>query len=133
MTVDRDFLSPPTNASHAIRVVSFFFLMIRRPPRSTLFPYTTLFRSVDVTAALPVNRDDFFDTNDRWLKTAGASRRQHLRLDLPGGAGGALSPPDPNAPSPGEIVSSRQTGEVYQAEFLAARPAWALFKMTWHP
>src|SRR2546430_11204860 len=27
------------------RVLSFFFLMIRRPPRSTLFPYTTLFRS----------------------------------------------------------------------------------------
>src|SRR2546430_11299988 len=26
-------------------VVNFFFLMIRRPPRSTLFPYTTLFRS----------------------------------------------------------------------------------------
>src|SRR3712207_7135253 len=25
----------------------FFFLMIRRPPRSTLFPYTTLFRSVE--------------------------------------------------------------------------------------
>src|SRR5215203_6630537 len=25
----------------------FFFLMIRRPPRSTLFPYTTLFRSHD--------------------------------------------------------------------------------------
>src|SRR2546430_5853782 len=27
------------------RVLYFFFLMIRRPPRSTLFPYTTLFRS----------------------------------------------------------------------------------------
>src|SRR2546426_8731867 len=26
--------------------LSFFFLMIRRPPRSTLFPYTTLFRSL---------------------------------------------------------------------------------------
>src|SRR5438034_7033142 len=26
----------------------FFFLMIRRPPRSTLFPYTTLFRSVSL-------------------------------------------------------------------------------------
>src|SRR5471030_3461408 len=25
--------------------ITFFFLMIRRPPRSTLFPYTTLFRS----------------------------------------------------------------------------------------
>src|SRR3712207_7978955 len=29
-------------------IVVFFFLMIRRPPRSTLFPYTTLFRSVSV-------------------------------------------------------------------------------------
>src|SRR3712207_8232283 len=29
----------------------FFFLMIRRPPRSTLFPYTTLFRSRGATAA----------------------------------------------------------------------------------
>src|SRR5258705_9099861 len=26
----------------------FFFLMIRRPPRSTLFPYTTLFRSPEI-------------------------------------------------------------------------------------
>src|SRR2546430_5459660 len=30
----------------------FFFLMIRRPPRSTLFPYTTLFRSELVGAAV---------------------------------------------------------------------------------
>src|SRR5258707_3845982 len=29
----------------------FFFLMIRRPPRSTLFPYTTLFRSTDMADA----------------------------------------------------------------------------------
>src|SRR3989449_848231 len=33
----------------SIRLFFFFFLMIRRPPRSTLFPYTTLFRSSDVT------------------------------------------------------------------------------------
>src|SRR3989442_6860919 len=32
--------------------MSFFFLMIRRPPRSTLFPYTTLFRS-DVVQPVP--------------------------------------------------------------------------------
>src|SRR2546430_9238549 len=32
----------------SVRGVLFFFLMIRRPPRSTLFPYTTLFRSVEV-------------------------------------------------------------------------------------
>src|SRR2546426_7015596 len=30
----------------------FFFLMIRRPPRSTLFPYTTLFRSLYGAASL---------------------------------------------------------------------------------
>src|SRR5260370_5350311 len=30
---------------HNLACRSFFFLMIRRPPRSTLFPYTTLFRS----------------------------------------------------------------------------------------
>src|SRR5438552_8529836 len=30
----------------------FFFLMIRRPPRSTLFPYTTLFRSLWVYAPI---------------------------------------------------------------------------------
>src|SRR5256885_4079755 len=44
----------------------FFFLMIRRPPRSTLFPYTTLFRSVNpdiltvvyaIICAMPVNPD----------------------------------------------------------------------------
>src|SRR6267143_3583420 len=32
--------------SHSFLLSSFFFLMIRRPPRSTLFPYTTLFRSL---------------------------------------------------------------------------------------
>src|SRR2546425_5130271 len=40
----------------------FFFLMIRRPPRSTLFPYTTLFRSRDrnlmgIQGDLHVERD----------------------------------------------------------------------------
>src|SRR5258707_1951501 len=42
----------------------FFFLMIRRPPRSTLFPYTTLFRSVQ-----PAQRISFLVTADalgRW-------------------------------------------------------------------
>src|SRR2546430_16724822 len=31
--------------NHTMLMFYFFFLMIRRPPRSTLFPYTTLFRS----------------------------------------------------------------------------------------
>src|SRR5262245_66573634 len=33
-----------------------FFLMIRRPPRSTLFPYTTLFRSCSASSVLPCAR-----------------------------------------------------------------------------
>src|SRR5256885_13206679 len=37
---------PPMSLLFAVYELSFFFfLMIRRPPRSTLFPYTTLFRS----------------------------------------------------------------------------------------
>src|SRR3712207_7461245 len=35
---------------HDLIDICFFFLMIRRPPRSTLFPYTTLFRSRQVQA-----------------------------------------------------------------------------------
>src|SRR2546426_5514394 len=35
----------------------FFFLMIRRPPRSTLFPYTTLFRSTRSVAAAKIRAD----------------------------------------------------------------------------
>src|SRR5260221_6803543 len=48
----------------------FFFLMIRRPPRSTLFPYTTLFRSANMVDAIAsfertlVTPDSKFD---RWL------------------------------------------------------------------
>src|SRR5258707_2957239 len=40
----------------------FFFLMIRRPPRSTLFPYTTLFRSANnfiEGQGRPINKDQF--------------------------------------------------------------------------
>src|SRR2546429_6829782 len=36
--------------------VNLFFLMIRRPPRSTLFPYTTLFRSADHPLLAAVGR-----------------------------------------------------------------------------
>src|SRR5687767_15527231 len=41
----------------------FFFLMIRRPPRSTLFPYTTLFRSDVRIAATSNSAEVIFDTS----------------------------------------------------------------------
>src|SRR2546430_14245142 len=44
-------LSRLRNESNPKSPVVFFFLMIRRPPRSTLFPYTTLFRSLQILEA----------------------------------------------------------------------------------
>src|SRR2546422_8178187 len=40
------------------RLGCFFFLMIRRPPRSTLFPYTTLFRSEPAGVHRQVDEDE---------------------------------------------------------------------------
>src|SRR3712207_7301944 len=51
--------------------------MIRRPPRSTLFPYTTLFRSLGVRALRVLDR-----SLDRGSGTVEHSRR-HVRVDLP--------------------------------------------------
>src|SRR5690242_20962128 len=53
----------------------FFFLMIRRPPRSTLFPYTTLFRSVGLHAI----GDEIF--SGRRIDRDGASGRNVIRGD----------------------------------------------------
>src|SRR5260221_9688721 len=54
--------------SIVLNICYFFFLMIRRPPRSTLFPYTTLFRSrliINSTKShdqkLPPHHVSFFD------------------------------------------------------------------------
>src|SRR5205809_5832395 len=44
-----------------IQHIIFFFLMIRRPPRSTLFPYTTLFRSQNIEYDLIVQKLDEVD------------------------------------------------------------------------
>src|SRR2546429_390788 len=57
----------------------FFFLMIRRPPRSTLFPYTTLFRSLPRAALLAGEIAEIaeffsFGTNDLTQTTMGLSR-----------------------------------------------------------
>src|SRR2546429_6853126 len=50
----------------------FFFLMIRRPPRSTLFPYTTLFRSHanDLACALIIAKEKGLVRAERTSKSA---------------------------------------------------------------
>src|SRR3712207_6862421 len=53
----------------------FFFLMIRRPPRSTLFPYTTLFRSArSVATSGAANRTQNQGSGVRVIDTAGAPK-----------------------------------------------------------
>src|ERR1022692_921782 len=44
LMIRRSLVVRPAAATTDTTMPSFFFLMIRRPPRSTLFPYTTLFR-----------------------------------------------------------------------------------------
>src|SRR6266568_5022657 len=54
-----------------MNVLSFFFLMIRRPPRSTLFPYTTLFRSWPVPTRF-VRMFSFFTVQSNMLVAVAA-------------------------------------------------------------
>src|SRR3989449_3704279 len=51
-----------------IGILASFFLMIRRPPRSTLFPYTTLFRSRNLVTA----EEAYFADSVKYSATIGA-------------------------------------------------------------
>src|SRR2546429_987986 len=55
-----------------MRGIFFFFLMIRRPPRSTLFPYTTLFRSSPIRSS---------DTTRQWGTQLEVMISQQVRGD----------------------------------------------------
>src|SRR3712207_8531276 len=72
-------------------LLMFFFLMIRRPPRSTLFPYTTLFRSrrrsassspcspqLPWAASLPVGDDPSSKTPLTWTRLRGDRKSTRL-------------------------------------------------------
>src|SRR2546430_4026399 len=91
----------------------FFFLMIRRPPRSTLFPYTTLFRSLQRREMRAVERADADRLVLQLLRLVDArpgirddreSRHRRAQGHDLGGAGprghGRLHPPPPDSPPP---------------------------------
>src|SRR2546430_17463917 len=58
--------------------IFFFFLMIRRPPRSTLFPYTTLFRS-RVSSRMCAVRN--LENSTRWPALACSKRKEQHHDD----------------------------------------------------
>src|SRR5258708_39939608 len=80
----------------------FFFLMIRRPPRSTLFPYTTLFRSLCEFHQQP--------------REAGRGPQQ--RLSLPAGVRGVPGPTDLGPKRP---RSEEHTSELQSPDHLVCR------------
>src|SRR5688572_33380000 len=62
--------------SLVFRISFFFFLMIRRPPRSTLFPYTT---ALPISDARPgIARGSARDTGDVKRQSGANKRRKHL-------------------------------------------------------
>src|SRR5258707_14532381 len=63
-----------------LSICVFFFLMIRRPPRSTLFPYTTLFRSPRFEAHQPAPPSSSPPVDESSFVTCHVSKLTNLLL-----------------------------------------------------
>src|SRR3712207_7235575 len=86
----------------------FFFLMIRRPPRSTLFPYTTLFRSSGRTTSR---------SRGIWVATSQRStRRSRLALVVP-----RVGRPSARARPAASRRSEEHTSELQSRQYLVCR------------
>src|SRR3712207_7243662 len=92
------------------RCLLFFFLMIRRPPRSTLFPYTTLFRSA------PAQRGQ----DDEQEPAAGGSGGHGGGHDAPGSVPNGDSDPEHGATG-GRPRSEEHTSELQSRQYLVCR------------
>src|SRR3712207_8948335 len=88
------------------RVHYFFFLMIRRPPRSTLFPYTTLFRSRRRRRARPAMRYSGSDST-----SSAMNMRMRLLLTV-----NSIIPPSANS-----ARSEEHTSELQSRQYLVCR------------
>src|SRR3989441_13343617 len=89
-TSTHNLFSNPSSDSYHLSF--FFFLMIRRPPRSTLFPYTTLFRSMFGSARdtllIRVGEEITIDRPTNKCKVCGASDSSRRPAWVEGVAGG---------------------------------------------
>src|SRR3712207_6864640 len=90
-----------------------FFLMIRRPPRSTLFPYTTLFRSLDVDDA-PDAHVDLEEVVERDL------HGRALYVRAPGGYGTGVAG-SAGAAGCCSARSEEHTSELQSRQYLVCR------------
>src|SRR3712207_8447297 len=95
--------------------IVFFFLMIRRPPRSTLFPYTTLFRSTLAPRSCPSRPGLATMIRSGPGEVTGASDITRANL-LPVGSGNAA----PRNPRSG-ARSEEHTSELQSRQYLVCR------------
>ncbi len=107
--------------------------------RSWRAPPAGYFDLVAVPYATAVDRRRFYDVNRRWLDSAWPAHRQHLLLSggavaggLPALAPGATLPPVAPATGLGTVEGEGREGETYSAEVVVDRPAFLLFKMSYH-
>src|SRR5438552_13098822 len=74
----------------------FFFLLIRRPPRSTLFPYTTLFRSIQSATSRQNTKDQVYAQNEmlayQQKESTARVDKQASHLDRKSGSAGMPRP-----------------------------------------
>src|SRR3712207_7927822 len=89
----------------------FFFLMIRRPPRSTLFPYTTLFRSRSATLWR------YAHSSSRWTSKDAFERSRRSLHVPPRRAGKGKAPRYPLRPH----RSEEHTSELQSRQYLVCR------------
>src|SRR3712207_4178756 len=107
----------------------FFFLMIRRPPRSTLFPYTTLFRST-VTLAQVIS-----EAGCRQLHVAETEKYPHVTYFFNGGEEEPFEGEIRElVPSPRDVptydhkpeMSAREATEAFERHFAQDEPVFAI-------
>src|SRR5260221_9733003 len=115
----------------------FFFLMIRRPPRSTLFPYTTLFRSRQRDPAAPVlaDRDPELGVPRPGLAPGdfprGGARRERRAARFQGDAGADADPqarqrPPAERRGPGPSADGHRAAPPGEDHRRAHVPPWHL-------
>src|SRR5690554_7865919 len=101
----------------AVYLSIFFFLMIRRPRRSTLFPYTTLFRS----DLLDENRIAFFGNGSSKCKEL-STHPNSIFIDNVDPLATAMVPLAEQAYAAGDFVDSAYFEPFYLKEFVATTP-----------
>ena len=109
-----------TNESAISRSSFFFFLMIRRPPRSTLFPYTTLFRSEDDAWSPPIatgkEKDDSFSDDIGRPEAADEAGSGYINIFSPG----SRTDSDPGTETESQTIREGEGGEDSADDPLAA-------------